>query len=398
MAESDADWALLEQIPALPPPAGVQSDFDHPETREELAKIVVGLTYALMLVFLTLRIYARIRVKNSLGVDDYLSVAAAASITGFTGLSFSLFGNPLGPHQWNVPLSRFSANFLGRTLSSIVLFSLSSLFVKTALLSLYLRVFAPNRLARVLIWIGVTTIVAFYTVSIIINICFCVPLSMTTPVPDPDEWAKKLAASNCSQPVYNLNAAVGLFGVVSDLYVLIIPVSMVYSLRIPRNRKFGIMGIFLTGLLAVASSVTSTAFRFLQLESYDFTWDSIPSYTLRAAELNIGLICSCMPVVFAILKKMFQSRRCTPKNRAATPPHIRTPSHAYISDLRGSNYSLDITEARPPMSPTPTRAIDLKSSTQHSQRPKLEIGGQRSTYTELGSTETNDSKNLRDSG
>lgn len=147
--------------------------------------------------------------------------------------------------------------FPQRTLSSIVLFSFSSLFVKTALLALYLRVFSPSAAARGMIWIGVATIVVFYIVAIILNIRFCVPISMTTPVPDRDEWARKLKASTCSQPVYNLNAAVGLFGVVSDLYVLVIPVSMVYRLRIPRNKKLGILGIFLTGLLYVP--VTSCA-------------------------------------------------------------------------------------------------------------------------------------------
>lgn len=70
MASSDTDWSLLDQIPALPPPPGVQSNFDSPETREDLAKIVVGLTYGLMLVFLAMRIYTRIRITNSLGVDD----------------------------------------------------------------------------------------------------------------------------------------------------------------------------------------------------------------------------------------------------------------------------------------------------------------------------------------
>jgi hypothetical protein len=70
MAKSDTDWSLLDQIPALPPPPGVQSHFEHPETREDLAKIVVGLTYGLMLVFLAMRIYTRIRITNSLGVDD----------------------------------------------------------------------------------------------------------------------------------------------------------------------------------------------------------------------------------------------------------------------------------------------------------------------------------------
>lgn len=70
MAGSDSDQSLLEQIPALKPPTGVESDFNSPETREGLAKIVVGLTYGLMLVFLALRIYTRVRITNSLGVDD----------------------------------------------------------------------------------------------------------------------------------------------------------------------------------------------------------------------------------------------------------------------------------------------------------------------------------------
>ncbi|KAI1126740.1 hypothetical protein F5Y10DRAFT_244236 [Nemania abortiva] len=381
MAGSDEDWSLLSQIPALPPPPGVESNFDNPETRADLAKIVVSLTYGLMLVFLAMRIYTRIIVTNSLGVDDYLSLAAGASITAFTGLSLSLFRSPLGPHQWDVPLSDFNASFLERTLSSIVLFSLSSLFVKTGLLALYLRVFAPNMTARIMIWVGFATIAIFYILSIILNIHFCVPISMTTPVPDPDAWAKKLKASNCSQPVYNLNAAVGLFGVVSDLYVLIIPVSMIYNLRIPRNRKLGILAVFLTGLLAVALSITSTAFRFIQLESYDFTWDSIPSYTLRAAELNIGLICSCMPVVFVILKKIFQPGCHNSSKRLATPPP-RTPSHAYIADLNRSDRANTIAQDHVPAPLTPTALLGEPNRLSTSR-------GERSTFIELGSMESN---------
>ncbi|GAP83174.2 hypothetical protein SAMD00023353_0401820 [Rosellinia necatrix] len=397
MAGSDADWSLLRQIPALPPPPGVQPDFNTTESRAELARIVVSLTYGLMLIFLAMRIYTRVRITNSMGADDYLSLAAGASITAFTALSLSLFGSPLGPHQWNVPLSDFNASFLERTLSSIVLFSLSSLFVKTALLALYLRVFAPSVSARMMIWVGVAAIVVFYIVSIILNICFCVPISMTTPVPDRDEWAKKLKASNCSQPVYNLNAAVGLFGVVSDLYVLIIPVTMVYKLRIPRNRKIGILAIFLTGLLAVALSITSTAFRFLQLESYDFTWDSIPSYTLRAAELNIGLICNCMPVVFIILKRIFKTGPCSSGKGLATPPHTRTASHAYISDLNRTEYAPGLAEAQLPNPPDGTATIGLETSTRQSGSLPTSKS-EESTYTKFGSVDSSYHGHLRDSG
>lgn len=70
MAKSSMDWSALEHIPALPPPPGVQSNFENPETREGLAKIIVSLTYGLMLIFLAMRIYTRVRITNSLGIDD----------------------------------------------------------------------------------------------------------------------------------------------------------------------------------------------------------------------------------------------------------------------------------------------------------------------------------------
>ncbi|KAI3326822.1 hypothetical protein HD806DRAFT_488300 [Xylariaceae sp. AK1471] len=394
MAESDTTWSHLDRVPALPPPPGVQSNFESPETRDGLGRIFVGLTYGLMLVFLALRIYTRMKFTRALGVDDYLSLAAGASITAYTGLTFSLFGNPLGRHQWDVRLSHFNASFLERTLSSIVLFALSALFVKTALLVLYLRVFSPDRSARIMIWAGITTIVVFYIVTIIINIRFCVPISMTTPVPDPQEWAKKLKASTCSQPVYNLNAAVGLFGVVSDLYVLIIPVSMVFRLRLPRNRKLGIQAIFLTGLLAVALSLTSATYRFAQLNSFDFTWDSIPSYTLRAAELNIGLICSCLPVVFVIFKKLFSYRPWSSAKSVATP-RPRTPSHAYIADLNESGQLSGMIEEQLPRYPAPTAIVDLKTFI---RRSSTESRSSQSTYAQVEPLDSNYHGQLIDSG
>ncbi|KAI8633623.1 hypothetical protein F5Y19DRAFT_470864 [Xylariaceae sp. FL1651] len=380
------DRNKLEQLPALPPPDGVQSNFDSPDTREGLGRIFLGLTYGLMLVFLALRIYTRLSITRALGADDYLSFAAAASITAYTGLSFSLFGDPLGRHQWDVRLSDFDASFLIRTLSSIVLFALSSLFVKVALLVLYFRVFAPDKTARNMIWAGIITIVIFYILAIIINIRFCVPISMTTPVPDPNAWIKKLEASTCSQPVYNLNASVGLFGVLSDLYVLAIPVSMVSRLRLPRNRKIGIMGIFLTGLLACALSITSTVYRFIQLNSYDFTWDSIPSYTLRAAELNIGLICSCLPVVFIVFKKMIHSGPWSSVKNFPTL-NARTPSHAYIFDLNGGDHTPSAAKEQLPRAPSQVAVIGLDAFTRQPQRSTASRS-ERATYSEIESIDS----------
>ncbi|KAI1270649.1 hypothetical protein F5Y18DRAFT_18684 [Xylariaceae sp. FL1019] len=388
----DADADPLAQIPALQPPDGVESNFYDPRSRAYTGKIFVGLTYGLMIIFLALRIYTRLWIAGNrkLGADDYLSLAAGASITAYTAISYSLFGNPIGPHQWNVRLSDFNASFLERTLAALVLFSVSSLFVKLALLVLYLRVFAPDIKIRWMIWGGIITVTVFYVIAIIVNIRFCVPISMTTPVPDPVEWQRKLKASTCSQPVYNLNAAIGVFGVISDLYILLIPISMVLKLQIPRGRKYGILGIFLTGLLATSLSITSLVYRFAQLHSYDFTWDSVPSYTLRAAEVNIGLICSCLPIVFVVFKRAMRALPWASTRKSTATPDPRTPSHLiYSDDVGGSTEAFEPTKCstKPPSPPALINLSTFGGQTGSSTPSRREV----STYAEVASIASTES-------
>ncbi|KAI0152862.1 hypothetical protein GGR57DRAFT_160256 [Xylariaceae sp. FL1272] len=408
----DADAIPLTQIPALGPPDGVESNFDNPHSRAQTGRIFVGLTYGLMVIFLTLRIYTRLWIAGSrkLGADDYLSLAAGATITAYTVLSYSLFDDPIGPHQWNVRLSDFDAGFLRRTLAAVVLVSVSSLFVKLALLVLYLRVFAPDIRTRWMIWVGIATVIVFYVIAIIINIRLCVPMSMSTPVPDPVQWKKKLEASTCSQPVYNLNAAIGVFGVISDLYILLIPVSMVLKLQIPKARKYGILGIFLTGLLATALSITSLVYRFAQLHSYDFTWDSVPSYTLRydygllllilsfesksifhsAAEVNIGVICSCLPIVFVVFKRTIRAWPWASTRKSTATPDPRTPSHlVYSDDIGRSNEVLGPTKSlTKPLGPSVSINLGTFGAQNGSQMLSRH---ERSTYAEVVSIASTDS-------
>jgi hypothetical protein len=41
----------------------------------------------------------------------------------------------------------------------------------------------------------------------------------------------------------------GIFGVISDLYILILPMPTVFSLHLPMKRKVGIAAIFMTGAM-----------------------------------------------------------------------------------------------------------------------------------------------------
>lgn len=129
------------------------------------------------------------------------------------------------------------------------MYAVSSMFTKCTLLAFYLRVFQPNRTARIMAWAGIITIVLFYVVSIIYLLVQCVPVDQELPGLDPTKWEERARNNRCGRRSIDVSAAQGIVGAVTDLYVLAIPISSVLALRLQKKRKIGVLGIFLTGLL-----------------------------------------------------------------------------------------------------------------------------------------------------
>lgn len=63
-----------------------------------------------------------------------------------------------------------------------------------------------------------------------------------------DDYLESFASPQCRRMI-DLSLSVGIFGVVSDLYLLAIPIPAVLPLHLPTRQKIGVLTIFLTGLL-----------------------------------------------------------------------------------------------------------------------------------------------------
>lgn len=59
----------LSKIPAVAPPPGVVPNFVNPPSQAYIPKIVIYVTLPLMVIFLGMRLYTRLK-KTKLGVDD----------------------------------------------------------------------------------------------------------------------------------------------------------------------------------------------------------------------------------------------------------------------------------------------------------------------------------------
>lgn len=114
------------------------------------------------------------------------------------------------------------------------------MFVRLSLLSLYLRIFKPIRWARITIFVGIILIAVFYVI--------CAITLLATTVPRPGQtWM--YTTSKHVKLEEDVSVAQGYFGVFSDLLILVIPLRLVSDLSLPKNRKIGVLAVFLTGSL-----------------------------------------------------------------------------------------------------------------------------------------------------
>ncbi|KAF2745750.1 hypothetical protein M011DRAFT_405812 [Sporormia fimetaria CBS 119925] len=78
-----------------------------------------------------------------------------------------------------------------------------------------------------------------------------------------------------------VSVATGVFNVVSDLYILILPLPAVRKLKLSPRRKLGVYLIFSTGGLACIASILTLAFRSKNYGTADITVDSVPTMIFK---------------------------------------------------------------------------------------------------------------------
>jgi hypothetical protein len=108
---------------------------------------------------------------------------------------------------------------------------------KVALLVFYLRIF-PNRKFRILCYAGMV-FVGFSGIAYIIATTFqCAPVAYY--------WNRTISGGHCilSGPFWISYATIN---IVTDFYILCLPMPLLYHLSLSKKSKWGIMGCFAMG-------------------------------------------------------------------------------------------------------------------------------------------------------
>jgi hypothetical protein len=106
---------------------------------------------------------------------------------------------------------------------------------------LYLRLFGQSNSTRMLVWVGILSCTIFYTLIFVFVLATCSPRQGETPiVADASERCAKLSSQWHSLAAFNL---------LSDVYLVIIPIPVVMKLQMSTDKKIRVCSVFMTGIL-----------------------------------------------------------------------------------------------------------------------------------------------------
>ncbi|PHH73970.1 hypothetical protein CDD82_5176 [Ophiocordyceps australis] len=285
--------ASLGNDAALPPP-GTEPNFLSPENQMVQNVALHTVCLVLITVFVAMRLYTRIHIiKTALGADDYCCLFSYCLSVAFSGLVLKSYTLGIGRHMWDVPGPWLPFALKFYTIAAQV-FMLLSGFVKLAILFSYRHFLSPATKTRYLVNYGIALICCFHTGLYFASLFACRPIAAI--------WDMKIGGQCFHLSI--IPYASGVSSCVMDLYVLLLPLPVVWSLNLSFTWKLRILAVFNLGLLACITSIIRLVMSVRIQRHGDLTWVLSKIALWALIEVDLGILCACLMLLPAFLSQV----------------------------------------------------------------------------------------------
>ncbi|CZR68873.1 related to integral membrane protein PTH11 [Phialocephala subalpina] len=309
-------------------------------------------------VAVVLRLLSRYLADSRLWLDDYtilfvMAIGIPSSVINVHGLT----SNGLGKDIWTLTFKNISDVIHVRGNKLTIPLSL----VKISILLFYLRLFPGTTIRRV--------IYATITFNVLVGLTFdLIALLQCRPI---DFYWKRWDGEHKGKCL-NINAlawANAAINIASDLWLLGLPMTQLVRLNLHWKKKVGVAMMFGVGTFVTAVSILRLQSLVLFANSQNPTWDNVPVGYWSTMEINVGIICSCMPSIRLLLIRAF------PKVMSTTKENSK-----YSYDQSGSLDKRNITRIRDQGGYVYNKSVDIGRS----RDPTDEIGSSNLELVHIG--------------
>ncbi|KAI1032475.1 hypothetical protein LB503_012687 [Fusarium chuoi] len=314
-------------ITFLPPPEGYVVDFDNPQQQDALKHFFIfGILGSLAILCLLQRLYVKYYISRGLKIDDVLiTLAWIFSIVMQSAQIWSISIGGLCHHAWEMPIEVFEKHMLSSYIAAPA-FIICNGLTKSSLLTFYLQV-SPQKWFRRAIFVTITFVV-LYTIIIASLLLFgCQPRETA--------WDPYLFASGKCIDYAVMYIIIAVANIISDIVLFAIPMPMIIRLKMPLGQKIG-LGIML-GIATI--TVTTSIIRMIYLPSLlgalDIPWIAAPANVWSFVEVNLFIICGCMPTFRKFFKRFAPKWMGSSSDSGSSEP----PSHDSLHKVQRKKHT-----------------------------------------------------------
>ncbi|KAJ6262309.1 hypothetical protein Dda_3116 [Drechslerella dactyloides] len=285
---------------------------------------------AITVIVVILRLYSRIFLTRSYGADDFLMSASLILDIGLTII------NCIAPQWgWGVHLYDFNPEWLtpARKLAVAVetVYIPCVALAKLSILVFYYRVFSGSGSSRTFRWLiygGYIYLIIFTITGLLVIFLQAIPLRAY--------WD-----DNVPGKFMNLQAAFTFYGIlncVSDLYVFLLPIRMVWQLQLPKKQRIVLAVSFALGSIVCIAAVIRIyyIYRVYDLNNWDFSYDAGILFQLNVVEGTLGIFCSSLPALKPLVAR-YAPKLLSTNRENSKPTGYRLSS--YNNNTRGNTAS-----------------------------------------------------------
>ncbi|KAF3024103.1 hypothetical protein G7054_g13495 [Neopestalotiopsis clavispora] len=269
------------------------------EVRNTQASIraIAWTLWAFATFFLSGRLLARTAFFGgmSLGWDDWAIVLSWVVLTAVTIGAELMVVFGLGLDMWTLDDLHINIVLILFYVAEFA-YVIESTITKVSILLLYLRIF-PDRQFRKHIYILMGVMALFCVAFVVTLLTYCVPFEYTWARWDNEQTGTCI---NMNAQTYTCAA----LNIILDLVIFFIPIPQLMKLDLNMKKKAGIILTFLVGLFVTICSMIRLRALIGWTESTNSTMDFAKLAAWSLVELDVGVICACMPGMAGLFRRL----------------------------------------------------------------------------------------------
>ena len=299
--------------------AVINDHHDHFQGRSRAVMAVTLVMICLSSIFVFFRMLSRSAIVKRISVDDYFMVLAWL-IT--VGLSFTVcYGayNGLGRNEDQVPAA-WQETLEKADYAFTVLYQPALMATKTSILAFYLTLSTANRNFKWACYATLFVVNAGGLALTLFTVFQCTPVDALFKRPTPPN-------AHCTDILTIYLSSIPL-NIITDLAILLLPIPVLTAMKLPKKQKIILLVTFGFGIFVAVvdvvrivylQSAAMTRVEEIQkmsstdtgstrdAEQTDSSWYLSLSFMWSAVEVNVGIMCACVPGLKPLVARFLPS-------------------------------------------------------------------------------------------